>query len=456
MEKAEAVREKVTSAALLAAAETQRSLASIQRVESVEKHSNADSLELVTLEDKGWQIVTRIGEVKSGDIVIYCEIDSLLPGDADWLPEAIKQRVESQTNKEWFRVKTVKLRKELSQGLIIPLSNFETLSVNLLDKNIDDNVTQLLSIGKYEPNSGENGGGGGGGGTPKVSTFPSHLIDKTDETRIQSHTKWIKEMQGKGYYAAVKCDGMSGSFLLNGGKDGEFLVCSRNQIRSTVTDGNIPENDAYTLVAKKYAIEEKLRTPEYENYAIQGEVCGPKIQKNLLNLPDIDFFVFNIIDIKHRQRVPLDRMIEICRELKLKHVDIVESRCKFDLDKTFKELGIVEKDLLTKLNEKFRVKFKLESLTDYPTPNLLSKLFRKYVMEGIMTEEMMLEMVVELCVICKELCGFRYSSVPELLKLSEGKYKNTKNHREGIVVRSFDGKISFKVINNQYLLKNDY
>jgi hypothetical protein len=58
------VGEKVTNTALLAAAETQRKLASIQRVENVEKHSNADSLELVTLEDKGWKIVTRIGEVK--------------------------------------------------------------------------------------------------------------------------------------------------------------------------------------------------------------------------------------------------------------------------------------------------------------------------------------------------------------------------------------------------------
>jgi RNA ligase len=258
--------------------------------------------------------------------------------------------------------------------LIIPLSNFNDTS-GVHNKKIEDNVTQLLSIGKYEPNSGENGGNG----TPKVSTFPSHLIDKTDETRIQSHTKWIKEMQGKGYYAAVKCDGMSGSFLLDGGKDGEFLVCSRNQIRSTVVDGNTPENDAHSFIAKKYAIEEKLRTPEYENYAIQGEVCGPKIQKNLLNLPNVDFFVFNIVDIKHRQRVPLDRMIEICKELGLKHIDIVERKDEFS-----------------------------------------------------------------------------YKTVGELLKLSEGKYKNTKNHREGIVVRSFDGKISFKVINNQYLLKNDY
>lgn len=83
--------------------------------------------------------------------------------------------------------------------------------------------------------------------------------------------------------------------------------------------------------------------------------------------------------MKHKQRLTLDKMLEICSYLGLKFVDIVETK-----------------------NE------------------------------------------------------FNYSSVHELLILSEGKYKNTKNHREGIVVRSNDGKISFKVINNQYLLKNDY
>ena len=104
-----------------------------------------------------------------------------MPGDATWLPDAIKQRVENQSNKQWFRVKTVKLRKELSQGLVIPLSNFSPES-DVHNKVIYDNVTQLLSIGKYEPNI-EVDGNGGKVGTPKVSTFPSHLIDKTDETR---------------------------------------------------------------------------------------------------------------------------------------------------------------------------------------------------------------------------------------------------------------------------------
>jgi RNA ligase (TIGR02306 family) len=83
------------------------------------KHPDADSLSLATV--LGWQVVVRNDEAKEGDLIIYCEIDSLLPGDSEWLPEAIKGRVASQVDKTYFRVKTIKLRKELSQGLIVPI-----------------------------------------------------------------------------------------------------------------------------------------------------------------------------------------------------------------------------------------------------------------------------------------------------------------------------------------------
>mgnify|MGYP001565299864 CR=1 FL=1 len=65
-----------------------RKLASVRVVEEVLRHTNADALELATI--LGWQVVTGISDVKPGDKVVYCEIDSLLPGNAGWLPVSIK------------------------------------------------------------------------------------------------------------------------------------------------------------------------------------------------------------------------------------------------------------------------------------------------------------------------------------------------------------------------------
>ena len=154
-------------------------------------------------------------QIKKGDTIIYFEIDSLLPGGCDWLPEAVKGRVESQTTKTWFRVKTVKLRKELSQGLIVPLNNFKRteLEETLSQANVGDNVTQLLHVGKYEPNIQESGSGGPN--RQRVSTFPTQLVDKTDEIRIHSRPTLLTEIQNREYYISVKCDGMSGTYLID-------------------------------------------------------------------------------------------------------------------------------------------------------------------------------------------------------------------------------------------------
>lgn len=167
---------------------------------------------------------------------------------------------------------------------------------------------------------------------------------------------------------------MSGTYVIDP-ETNEFLVCSRNTIKKI--DPKVVCH--YNLLAQKYNIEEKLRM--FPHLALQGEVCGPSIQKNLLGLKEVDFFVFNVIDIKHRCLLPLPEMLSVCKELGLKFVPIVEQ-------------------------------------SD----------------------------------------SFAYTDIKELLVKAEGKYPNTKNEREGIVVRSLvvEDKISFKVINNAYLIKNDY
>ena len=350
--------------------DSSRALASIQIIDTIEPHDNADSLELANI--LGWQIIVRKGEVVPGARVIYCEIDSLLPIDSKWLPPAIQQRIIKEKTKNFFRIKTIKLRGQLSQGLIVPITDelpsmFNDISWSELD--VGYNVTDILKIEKYEPPSLTGKFSYNNCENHKPSNFPSKIIAKTDEPRVQSSPKLFSALQGKPYYMTVKLDGTSVTYLLD---TDEFLVCSRNMIRTKPDDIN---TCPYWYVAIKYDIENKLRANP--NLAIQGEICGPNIQRNLLGLKELELFIFNVVDISLKHRLPYTEMITACKEtLQLPHVPI-------------EEIG----------------------------------------------EE------------------FLFENIKVLLNKSTGTYQGTKNYREGLVVRSIDQLISFKVISNDYLLK---
>jgi RNA ligase (TIGR02306 family) len=335
----------------------ERKLASIQRIVSKEKHENADSLELVTV--LGWQVVCRIDETRVDDLVVYFEIDSLIDLDAPWLPETLREKLQ-KSKMETFRIKTIKLRGELSQGLIVPLSMFgDAIKGCPVEEGTD--LTSVLKISKYDPPAFRDTTGVQG--APKISTFPSHLLRKTDEIRIQSEPKLFKAIQGKPYRTTMKYDGMSGTFVIDP-DTGKFLVCSRNQIRT------FSDSCPYFKIAEKYQIETILRqNPEV---AIQGEVCGPKIQMNLLELDDLDFFVFNVVNIRTQRRMDI---VAFCEKHCMKNVLILD--------------------------------------------------------EGE---------------------SFECASIPDLVLRAEGKYPGTDSEREGLVIRSKDEKISFKVISNKHAL----
>ncbi len=346
--------------------DSSRKLGSIQLVTEVNNHPSADRLELATV--LGWQIVTRIGETKVGTKVIYCEIDGMLPGDAAWLPSAVQARIQSQKDPTWYRIKTIKLRKEISQGLIVPIV---PAIKNMEDYEVGTNVTQELGIKKYEPPalSGLFATGGNSG-----IKFPTHLLGKTDEPRVQSEPGLFKVLQNQPYYISVKCDGTSGTFVIDP-ESGDLLVCSRNLVRKRPDNPNVCP---YWYLAAKYDIENKLKDLG-GHIAIQGEICGPNIQKNLMKLTDLELFVFNVIDIRDQKILPYSDFVRISKQLGLKTAPIEEVGDSFECDTI--------KDLLTK---------------------------------------------------------------------AEGKYKNTKQQREGIVIRSQNQDISFKAINNRYLLKHGY
>lgn len=354
-----------------------RKLASIQIISELHPIDNADRiLRAVIL---GWNVIVKKGEFKVGDRCIFFEIDAVLP-DVDWA-EFMRPRN--------FRVKTCKLRGELSQGLALPLSILpdnhkvedikhcptcsDELSVTWKEINprefdVGTDVTEILKVRKYEPTAR-----GGFKSGNSAGSFPSR-IPKTDELRLQSVIDVLDEIKGVPIYWTVKCDGTSGTFA---NIDGEFCVCSRNWKKK---EGE----NVYWGMAKKYKLESKIP----ENFAIQGEICGPGIQKNHLRLKEIELFIFDVFNIKMGRYLGLEDFLEFCKQL---------------------------------------------DLTTVPIERII------YNPEGLDL------------------------SLSTWLERAKGLYNGTTSRREGIVVRTITsqyskiikGRLSFKVINNDFLLKDE-
>ncbi len=143
-----------------------RQLATIQTIESVITHPNADSLQLAKV--LGWTVVIRTEEFLPGQKVIYLEIDSLIPVTATWIPLPLQQRIITEKITEHYRVKTMKIRREFSQGLCI------AIPADLAHLEVGTDVTDILGITKYCNDAHEIYESNGG-------NFPTHLISYTDE-----------------------------------------------------------------------------------------------------------------------------------------------------------------------------------------------------------------------------------------------------------------------------------
>ena len=255
-----------------------RKLATIRKIKDILPIPGADLIELAIVD--GWSVVVakEVGH-KVGNYVVYCEIDSFLPirEEFEFLRKSSYKKLSDGT--EGFRLKTIRLRGQLSQGLLLPMSVFASYPSNPTE---GDDVTEALGIIKYEPPMPAELAG-------KVKgNFPGFLR-KTDEERIQNLVKeyeTYKEYE-LGFYATEKLDGSSATFYL---RDGEFGVCSRN-LNLLETEGN-----TFWKVARELQLEEKL-TDYGRNLALQGELIGEGIQGNPYKIKGHTVRFFNIFDI---------------------------------------------------------------------------------------------------------------------------------------------------------------
>ncbi|MEZ6124631.1 MAG: RNA ligase (ATP) [Planctomycetaceae bacterium] len=292
-----------------------RKLASIQTVSEVSSIPGADAIERLRI--LGWWIVAKKGEHKVGDRLVYCEIDSLLPETPEFeflRASCFKPAIEEAgqvVQRAGFRIKTIRLRGQVSQGICFPLSILPPGT----STEVGSEVTDALGIIKYEPPVPV-----GMGGRIK-GAFPAFL-PKTDEIRIQVIEQILERYRGMRFTVTEKLDGTSFTAFLH---EGEFGLCSRNQWLDETDMSNTLCRLAETLGLRSAL--EKIQAQFGISPAIQGEVIGPGIQGNKCKLKSPDLFVFNVLDTREYRLVDRKHQLEILQAVGLKSVpeiDVIE------------------------------------------------------------------------------------------------------------------------------------
>ncbi len=395
-----------------------RKLARIVKLDNVFPHPNADKLDIAVV--GGWQCVTnKENGFVTGSMAIYLEVDSLLPISNPafaFLDSASKNYTIDGEN--YARLKTIKLRKELSQGLLIPINVLGGYT-SAVEGTC---VTERLGIIKYEaavkvtPTRVASAAEQKSwvmrtliGMLPgqRSQPFPK-FIPKTDQERVQNMVRTYQEAVDKKekFEVTYKLDGSS---LTAYHKDGKFGVASRNfelpteatkwTLKESVSDflvelvrrnkswsfkrpqvripawttSTAPDNSAFTAMAEKLELKERLAALG-RNIALQGEMVGPSIQGNFEGVAENQYYVYNVYDIDAKAyMLPADATV-VVHKLGLTMVPL---------------FGIMELP----------------------------------------------------------------ATLPEVLAMAEGKSGLNGKYREGLVFKSLDRDFTFKVISNAYLLK---
>jgi RNA ligase (TIGR02306 family) len=268
-----------------------RKLATIRKIDQLLPIEGADLIQLAKID--GWQCVVKKSEFNVGDYCVYFEIDSHLPIRPEF--EILRRNsLKKMGDREGFRIKTIKLRGQLSQGLALPVHLFFN---DFIDSDYDEgqelseffwiignDLSDLLDVQKYEaPIPAQLAGQVRG-------NFPG-FIRKTDQERCQNMARDIfVDNKGARYEVTMKLDGSSFTAYRKDEKDG---VCGRNW------ELDINEKNEGNSLVRMY-VDSGLQRVLHElelNIAVQGELMGPGIQKNREGFASHKLFVFDIFNI---------------------------------------------------------------------------------------------------------------------------------------------------------------
>lgn len=287
-----------------------RKLATIRRIAEIKPIEGADLICAYRVD--GWWCVSKINEFQVNDLVVYIEPDAFVPTElAPFLSKGKEPKEYNGIKGE--RLRTVKLKKQISQGLI--------LSLDILIKHDNDSsfpfenweegsdVTDILGIQKWEPpvQAWERNGQAKG-------NFPSFLR-KTDQERVQNIN--LEKLKDHNWFITEKLDGSSMTVYIN-------YVGTENEVTG-VTSKNVDlkedDTNKWWAVAKKYNLIEKLKRIG-RNVALQGELVGPDTCGNKYNLNELQFYAFNIFDIDKQEYLLPDERMQILRALDIPSVPV--------------------------------------------------------------------------------------------------------------------------------------
>jgi len=358
-----------------------RKLATVRKINNLEPIEGADAIMVATID--GWRVVVKKEEFKINDFCVYFEIDSFLPIWPEF--EHLKERCfKRMGEKEGLRLRTIKLRGQVSQGLALPVHLFfKRFEGSKFDEGQElseffftgADLSDFLNVEKYEVPVPVEIAGQVRGNFPK-------FIKKTDQERCQNLVRDIfVHNKDTEYEVSVKLDGTSfTSFYV----DGEEGVCGRNW------ELDINEVNAGNALVRMYqdsGLQTVLRDFR-RNLAVQGELMGPGIQQNREGFKSTQLFVFDMYDIDGGCYITPDERHSIFKELcrRKLNTDMVKHVPVLHYPITLGSLGITDMSSL-----------------------------------------------------------LQYSEGPSI----------SNPVREGLVFKSGDGKFTFKVISNKFLLKNN-
>ena len=285
-----------------------RKMATIRKIDALRPIEGADAIECAVV--GGWTVVVKKDEYKVGDLAVYCEIDSWIPTElAPFLSKGQEPREYNGVRGE--RLRTIKLRGQLSQGLLLQMENrydggwLMPVTRRCYVQEGED-VSEELGIQKWEaPIPAQLAGEVRG-------VFPG-FIPKTDQERIQNLTaevaQWTTERLT--FEVTEKLDGSSMTVYTFDGDEG---VCSRNlNLRET-------ETNSLWSVARRERLLDKIAG---RDIALQGELIGEGIQGNPYKIKGQDFFVFDIYDIRAGKYFTPEQRRQFCQTHDIKHVPVL-------------------------------------------------------------------------------------------------------------------------------------
>lgn len=262
-------------------------LARVVEIKEVIDHPNADRLDIVTIDE--WQCVSKKGTFKAGDTAVYFEIDSILPKEVESKIFGKDSKVKLKNS----RVRTIKLRKAISQGLAVP----QEVMFENKRYSVGKDVTKKLGIGKYVPTPKK-------GSVLYTGSARSAGVGNENFTKMRkpSHHKTVGGFPGKQVMITEKIHGTSfvAGWVEREGRTfeqkivkflfGKYEFCWRSMNRQLqpkdslwrnikkkfgfVNDAAAMEETLYGRIARNYSLKDVL----FDGQVVTGEIYGPGVQ----------------------------------------------------------------------------------------------------------------------------------------------------------------------------------